>query len=58
MGPAELGGQLGDAGGPPLVAAVATLSTLTYGFAALAALLATGPIITLATHRRTAPAVR
>ncbi|MFJ7948777.1 MFS transporter [Streptomyces sp. NPDC096354] len=56
MGSAELGRELGDAGGPLVVAAVAALATLTYGFAALAILLATGPILTLATHRRTAPA--
>jgi hypothetical protein len=51
MGSAELGRELGDAGGPLLVAAVSTLSTLTYGFAALAALLAIGPALTLATRR-------
>ncbi|MFK0050377.1 MFS transporter [Streptomyces sp. NPDC090741] len=56
MGSAELGRELGDAGGPLLVAGVATLSTLTYGFAALAVLLATGSAIALATHRRTPPA--
>ncbi|MFB6565178.1 MFS transporter [Streptomyces sp. NPDC056400] len=55
MGSAELGRELGDAGGPLLVAAVATVSSLTYGFAALAALLAAGPLLTLATHRRTTP---
>ncbi|WP_433455648.1 MFS transporter [Streptomyces sp. CA-142005] len=38
MGAAELGRELGDAGGPLLVAAVASLATLTYGFGALAAL--------------------
>ncbi|MFD3469934.1 MFS transporter [Streptomyces sp. NPDC058682] len=53
MGSAELGRELGDAGGPLLVAAIATATTLTYGFAALAALLAIGPLIALATHRRT-----
>lgn len=42
MGAAELGRELGDAGGPLLVAAVATLATLTYGYAALAVLLAAG----------------
>ncbi|MCF3134496.1 MFS transporter [Streptomyces olivochromogenes] len=42
MGAAELGRELGDAGGPLLVAAVASLATLTYGFAALAILLAAG----------------
>lgn len=61
MGSAELGRELGDAGGPLLVAAVATLATLTYGYAALALLLATGPAIMLvhrrrAGHRPTAPA--
>lgn len=42
MGAAELGRELGDAGGSLLVAAVASLATLTYGFAALAILLAAG----------------
>lgn len=45
MGSAELGRELGDAGGPLLVAAVASLTTLTYGFAALAALLAAGAVL-------------
>ncbi|MER5178533.1 MFS transporter [Streptomyces sp. NPDC002896] len=52
MGSAELGRELGDAGGPLLVAAVATLSTLAYGYAALALLLAAGPLLALAAHRR------
>lgn len=52
MGSAELGRELGDAGGPLLVAAVATATTLTYGFAALAAVLAVGPILTLARRGR------
>ncbi|MFI1488644.1 MFS transporter [Streptomyces sp. NPDC020747] len=52
MGSAELGRELGDAGGPLLVAAVATLATLTYGYAALALFLATGPAITLVHRRR------
>ncbi|WP_093507467.1 MFS transporter [Streptomyces sp. Ag109_O5-10] len=38
MGAAELGRELGDAGGPLLVAAIASIATLTYGFGALAAL--------------------
>ncbi|WP_434740660.1 MFS transporter [Micromonospora sp. SH-82] len=42
MGSAELGRELGDAGGPLLVAAVATLVTLAWGFAALAVLVAAG----------------
>ncbi|MFJ9588260.1 MFS transporter [Streptomyces acidicola] len=55
MGAAELGRELGDAGGPLLVAAVATSTTLTHGYAALAVLLASGAALALA-HRRTAPA--
>ena len=47
MGAAELGRELGDAGGPLLVAAVATLTTLTLGYAALAVLLAIGPALGL-----------
>ncbi|MDJ0382509.1 MFS transporter [Streptomyces sp. G-G2] len=56
MGAAELGRELGDAGGPLLVAAIATLTTLIYGYAALAVLLAIGPALALAAHRRTPPA--
>ncbi|WP_035952468.1 MFS transporter [Parafrankia sp. EUN1f] len=56
MGTAELGRELGDAGGPLLVAAVATLTTLTYGFGALALLLAAGATLTLATSQATVPA--
>ena len=58
MGSAELGRELGDAGGPLLVAAIATLSSLTYGFAALATLVTIGPVLSLAAHRRTASAPR
>ncbi|MFJ4368358.1 MFS transporter [Streptomyces chartreusis] len=47
MGSAELGRELGDAGGPLLVAAVASLATLTYGYAALALLIAVGPVLAL-----------
>ncbi|WP_344837200.1 MFS transporter [Kribbella ginsengisoli] len=43
MGTAELGRELGDAGGPLLVAGVATAASLTYGYAVLAVLLAAGP---------------
>ncbi|MGW8355462.1 MFS transporter [Streptomyces wedmorensis] len=53
MGSAELGRELGDAGGPLLVAGVATLSTLTFGYLALAALLAVGPLLALARRPRT-----
>ncbi|MFE4777810.1 MFS transporter [Streptomyces sp. NPDC056713] len=55
MGSAELGRELGDADGPMLVASIATLATLTYGYAALAFLLTVGPIALLATRRRTPP---
>ncbi|RLU79748.1 MFS transporter [Streptomyces griseocarneus] len=55
MGAAEIGRELGDAGGPLLVAAVATWTTLTYGYAALALLLAAGPVIALAARRRALP---
>ncbi|MEU5994967.1 MFS transporter [Spirillospora sp. NPDC047418] len=51
MGSAELGRELGDAGGPLLVGAIAAATTLTYGYATLAALLAAGPLIALAHHR-------
>ncbi|MGW5212335.1 MFS transporter [Streptomyces sp. NPDC004051] len=44
MGAAELGRELGDAGGPLLVAVVATLATLTCGYAALAVLVAAGAV--------------
>jgi MFS family permease len=49
MGTAELGRELGDAGGPLLVAAIATPTALTYGYTALAALLAAIPLLALAT---------
>ncbi|MGW2237143.1 MFS transporter [Streptomyces sp. NPDC001759] len=48
MGAAELGRELGDAGGPLLVAAVATTATLTYGYAALAVVLAGGTAVVAA----------
>ncbi|MEV0321382.1 MFS transporter [Streptomyces sp. NPDC050658] len=52
MGSAELGRELGDAGGPLLVAAIATTATLTYGYAALALLLAVPALLTLTSGRR------
>ncbi|MER6509842.1 MFS transporter [Nonomuraea sp. NPDC001636] len=55
MGAAELGRELGDAGGPLLVAGVATLASLTYGYAALALLLAAGPLVALTLRRRRTP---
>ncbi|MGW5475356.1 MFS transporter [Streptomyces sp. NPDC004008] len=51
MGAAELGRELGDAGGPLLVAAVASLTTLTHGYAALGVLLALGPLLTFLRRR-------
>lgn len=44
MGAAELGRELGDAGGPLLVAAVASLAGLAWGFGVLAILLAAGAV--------------
>ncbi|WBO69134.1 MFS transporter [Streptomyces camelliae] len=52
MGAAELGRELGDAGGPLLVAGVASLTTLTYGFGALAAVVGAGAVAALAHRRR------
>ncbi|MEU7359360.1 MULTISPECIES: MFS transporter [Streptomyces] len=52
MGTAELGRELGDAGGPLLVAAVASSATLTYGFGALAALVGAGAVVASARCRR------
>lgn len=51
MGSAELGRELGDAGGPLLVAAIATVTTLAFGFAALALLLAVFPVVLLVVRR-------
>ncbi|MGW1678156.1 MFS transporter [Saccharopolyspora sp. NPDC002376] len=45
MGAAELGRELGDAGGPLLVATVATLAGLASGYVVLAVLIALGPAI-------------
>ncbi|MEU9864675.1 MFS transporter [Streptomyces sp. NPDC047971] len=56
MGSAELGRELGDAGGPLLVAAVATASSLTYGFAALALFVLVVPLLSMRTRPRTVPA--
>ncbi|MEU9452663.1 MFS transporter [Streptomyces sp. NPDC048277] len=55
MGAAELGRELGDAGGPLLVAGIATATTLTHGYAALAVIVAAGPLLGLL-RRRTARA--
>jgi MFS family permease len=45
MGAAELGRELGDAGGPLIVAGVAAAATLTYGYGVLAVLLVSGPAL-------------
>ncbi|MFI1650928.1 hypothetical protein ACH4XT_28845 [Streptomyces avidinii] len=55
MGSAELGRELGDAGGPLLVAGIATVTTLAYGYAALAVLIAAGPVIALTRPGRGSP---
>ncbi|MFE9440192.1 MFS transporter [Streptomyces sp. NPDC006602] len=60
MGAAELGRELGDAGGPLLVAGVAAAVTLTYGYGVLAVLLACGPVVAVVAgvRRRGAAGVR
>jgi MFS family permease len=57
MGAAELGRELGDAGGPLLVAGVATLTTLTGGFAALAAVTAAAGTAAVRHRNREAAAI-
>jgi MFS family permease len=47
MGAAELGRELGDAGGPLIVAAVASGAGLAYGFGVLAVLLAAGAAVAM-----------
>ncbi|HEY0617145.1 MAG TPA: MFS transporter [Kribbella sp.] len=49
MGTAELGRELGDAGGPLLVAGIATATTLSLGYTGLAVLLAIGPLVAFGT---------
>ncbi|MER6788467.1 MFS transporter [Streptomyces sp. NPDC000658] len=51
MGAAELGRELGDAGGPLLVAVIASSTTLAHGYATLAVLLAAGSVPGLARRR-------
>jgi MFS family permease len=57
MGAAELGRELGDAGGPLIVGAIATLTTLTLGYTALALIIAIPFLIAtlhaMSTTRRT-----
>ncbi len=52
MGTAELGRELGDAGGPLLVAGVATYASLGIGFGVLAVLLAAAAALPLVLRRR------
>lgn len=47
MGTAEVGRELGDAGGPLLVAVIGTTVALGYGYAGLAVLLSVGPLLGL-----------
>jgi hypothetical protein len=57
MGAAEVGRELGDAGGPLIVGAVASAAALPAGLLTLAALLAAaGAVIRQATPRPRAPA--
>ncbi|MGW2564885.1 MFS transporter [Streptomyces sp. NPDC001537] len=58
MGAAELGRELGDAGGPLLVAGVAAAATLTYGFGALAMVLGCLAAGVVAGARRTTAELR
>lgn len=53
MGNAELGRELGDAGGPLLVGAIATVSTLPIGLAVLAGITATTSVLSWAALRPT-----
>ncbi|MCU7731029.1 MFS transporter, partial [Actinoplanes sp. KI2] len=55
MGTAELGRELGDAGGPLLVAGVATYASLGLGFVVLGVLLAAGAVLALGRRRAPAP---
>jgi MFS family permease len=53
MGAAELGRELGDAGGPLIVGAVAAATTLTLGYGALAVLIGMGALGALLATRLT-----
>ncbi|MDR6413357.1 MFS transporter [Pseudarthrobacter sulfonivorans] len=55
MGSAELGRELGDAGGPLLVGGLATLATLPLGLGALALLIAAASLPRLGTAHQTSP---
>jgi hypothetical protein len=55
MGAAELGRELGDAGGPLLVAAVASAVTLGAGYATLAIILAAGGLVASSRPARAGP---
>jgi len=53
MGAAEIGRELGDAGGPLLVGAIATAATLNTGLLALAAIFAALTVAITPTIRAT-----
>lgn len=55
MGAADLGRELGHAGGPLLVAGVAAAATLTAGYAALAVLIAAAPTAARQSRYRSTP---
>ncbi len=58
MGAAELGRELGDAGGPLLVGGVAAAATLSWGFGALAGVIALPVLLAALMPRRDGPAER
>ncbi|KAA0080449.1 MFS transporter [Mycolicibacterium sp. P9-64] len=55
MGSAEVGRELGDAGGPLLVGAIAVTATLSVGFVGAAVLMAVAAVIAPANLRQPAP---
>ncbi|HCB57790.1 MAG TPA: MFS transporter, partial [Arthrobacter bacterium] len=55
MGSAELGRELGDAGGPLLVGGIATLTALPFGLGALALLVAAASLPRLPDAPKAAP---
>ena len=52
MGSAEVGRELGDAGGPLVVGAVAAATTLSVGFIGAATLIAVAAVIASASHKQ------
>jgi MFS family permease len=55
MGAAELGRELGDAGGPLLISGIAVTATLTTGYATLAVIIAAAALLAIARHRTHRP---